>query len=215
MRRSRGRQCEKQGTGRKLGLSPLSHTSIRLHVPLERTSNSANRYPVFLPNSTDFLLEWESIYGKKSVCQYVPVFLHQQGTQLILKSQKEHRLPLRMNAPWKLRVWSHMFLVDQESSSVCLAVGRWRKQACGDAVRFLCSLWGACRAEESTGPHVGESGNVSRSVLSESLQPHGLQPARLLCPGDSPGKNTGVGCHFLLQGIFPTQRLNSRLPLDL
>ena len=28
---------------------------------------------------------------------------------------------------------------------------------------------------------------------------------RLLCPWDSPGKKTGVGCHFLLQGIFPTQ----------
>ena len=33
----------------------------------------------------------------------------------------------------------------------------------------------------------------------------GLQPSRLLCPWTSPGKNTGVGCHFLLQGIFPTQ----------
>ena len=31
------------------------------------------------------------------------------------------------------------------------------------------------------------------------LRPHGLQPSRLLCPWDSPGKNTGVGCHFLLQ----------------
>ena len=30
-------------------------------------------------------------------------------------------------------------------------------------------------------------------------RPHGLQPAKLLCPCDSPGKNTGVGCHFLLQ----------------
>ena len=30
----------------------------------------------------------------------------------------------------------------------------------------------------------------------------------LLCPQDFPGKHTGVGCHFLLQGIFPTQRLN-------
>ena len=30
----------------------------------------------------------------------------------------------------------------------------------------------------------------------------------LLCPGDSPGKNSGVGCHFLLQGIFLTQRSN-------
>ena len=47
---------------------------------------------------------------------------------------------------------------------------------------------------------------------SESLQPHGLQPAQLLCPWDSPGKNTGVGCHFLLQEIFPTQGSNLGLP---
>ena len=40
------------------------------------------------------------------------------------------------------------------------------------------------------------------------LRPSGLQPARYLCPLDSPGKNTGVGCHFLFQGIFPTQELN-------
>ena len=40
------------------------------------------------------------------------------------------------------------------------------------------------------------------------LQPHGLQPTRLLCPWDFPGKNTGVGWHFLLQGIFLTQESN-------
>ena len=39
---------------------------------------------------------------------------------------------------------------------------------------------------------------LSRSVVSDSVQPHGLWPARLLCPRDSPDKNTGVGCHFLL-----------------
>ena len=44
--------------------------------------------------------------------------------------------------------------------------------------------------------------------MSNSLQQHELQPARLLCPWNSPGKNTGVGCHFLLQGIFQTQELN-------
>ena len=44
-----------------------------------------------------------------------------------------------------------------------------------------------------------------------SLQPHGLQTTRLLCPWHFPGKNTGMGCHFLLQGIFPTQGLNSGL----
>ena len=35
--------------------------------------------------------------------------------------------------------------------------------------------------------------------MSDSVGPHGLQPTRLLCPWDSLGKNTGVGCHFLLQ----------------
>ena len=40
------------------------------------------------------------------------------------------------------------------------------------------------------------------------LRPCGLQPTRLLCLWDSPGKNTGVGCHFLLQGIFLTQGSN-------
>ena len=40
------------------------------------------------------------------------------------------------------------------------------------------------------------------------LRPHRLQPARLLCPRSFPGKNTGVGCHSLNQGIFPIQRWN-------
>ena len=45
-------------------------------------------------------------------------------------------------------------------------------------------------------------------VVSDSLRPHGLQPTRILCQWDYPGKNTGVGCHALHQGIFPTQRTN-------
>ena len=52
---------------------------------------------------------------------------------------------------------------------------------------------------------------VSHSVLSNSLWPYGLQPTRLLCPWDSPGKNTGMGCHALLQGIFLTQGSNLSL----
>ena len=36
--------------------------------------------------------------------------------------------------------------------------------------------------------------------MSDSVQPHKWQPTRLLCPWDSPGKNIGVGCHFLHQG---------------
>jgi len=53
---------------------------------------------------------------------------------------------------------------------------------------------------------------LSCSVMSDSLRSQGLWLTRLLCPWDSPGKNTGVGCHVLLQGIFPTQGLNPDLP---
>ena len=61
---------------------------------------------------------------------------------------------------------------------------------------------------------MNERESVSTSVVSNSLHSHGLKPARLLCPWDSPGQNTGVGrCSPLpliphLQGIFPTQGLN-------
>ena len=44
---------------------------------------------------------------------------------------------------------------------------------------------------------------LSHSVVSDSLQPHELWPAKFLCPWNFPDKNTGVGCHFLLQRIFP------------
>ena len=47
------------------------------------------------------------------------------------------------------------------------------------------------------------SESESRSVVSDSLPPHGLY-----CPWNSPGQNTGVGSLSLLQGIFPTQRLH-------
>ena len=61
------------------------------------------------------------------------------------------------------------------------------------------------------GSHSGKlkiSSDCDVGVCAQScltLQPHELEPARLLCPWDFPGKNTGVGSHFLLQGIFLTQ----------
>ena len=47
--------------------------------------------------------------------------------------------------------------------------------------------------------------------MSDSLRPQGLQPAGLLRPRDSPGKNTGVGRYFPLRGISPTQGSNPHL----
>ena len=52
---------------------------------------------------------------------------------------------------------------------------------------------------------------LSHSVVSDSFPPFRLYPARLLYPWEFSGKNTGVGCHFLLQGIFLTQGSNLHL----
>ena len=52
---------------------------------------------------------------------------------------------------------------------------------------------------------------LSHSVVSNSLRPHELCPPGSSVHVDSPGRNTGVSCHALLQGIFPTQRLNPGL----
>ena len=46
-------------------------------------------------------------------------------------------------------------------------------------------------------------GSVAHSVMSDSSQRHGLQSTRLLCPWDSPGKNTEVGSHSLIPGDLP------------
>ena len=53
---------------------------------------------------------------------------------------------------------------------------------------------------------------LSRSVVSDSLRPVDCSPPGSSVHEDSPGKNTRVGCHALLQGIFPTQGLNPGLP---
>ena len=84
-----------------------------------------------------------------------------------------------------------------------------RKEVGGNSVFLLARLevthW------QCSPRYKGRSESVICSVVSNSLWPYRLQPARLLCAWDSPGKNTGVGCHALLQGIFPDQRLNLSL----
>ena len=90
---------------------------------------------------------------------------------------------------------------------------------------FLQGKWPAKEDDPSgweVGAHVFSHGSatgymllllllLSHSVVFNSVRPYGLQPARLLCPLDSPGKSTGVGCHALPQGVFPTQGSNRGL----
>ena len=49
------------------------------------------------------------------------------------------------------------------------------------------------------------------SVVSNFLRPHGLYSARLLCPWGFPGKNTGVGCHFILQQLHSETHSSTQL----
>ena len=55
--------------------------------------------------------------------------------------------------------------------------------------------------------------DIIHSIMPNSLWPLGLQPARLPCPWNFPGKNVELDSHFLLQGILPTQGLNLSLLL--
>ena len=75
--------------------------------------------------------------------------------------------------------------------------------------------WCLCQQDELQGTAMSNClvCVLSCSVTSDSLQPYGLySPLGSSVHGDSPGKNTGVGCHALLQGIFPTQGSNTDLP---
>ena len=57
----------------------------------------------------------------------------------------------------------------------------------------------------------GKEGESEVAQSCPALRSRGLESTRLLCPWDFPGKSTGVGCHFLLQGIFLTQGSNPGL----
>ena len=83
---------------------------------------------------------------------------------------------------WLVSLLSSRFYLQINVSAILSSLLVWPQRKCWVHQPTLCML--------------------SRSVLSDSLRPQGLQPTRLLCPWDSPGKNTRVGCHFLLHNLL-------------
>ena len=87
-------------------------------------------------------------------------------------------------------------------SSVLTNVPLWCGMLMGEAVH----VWGqekeanSLRFPLSFAVNLKLLATLCLVTMSNSLQPYGLQRARLLCPWDSPGKNSGVGCHAFLQG---------------
>ena len=79
-----------------------------------------------------------------------------------------------------------------------------------------CDSWG-CKELDTTEELIWTEGYtcvcmLNRSVMSDSLKCHELEPVRLLFPWNSPDKNTGVGCHSLLQGIKPRDQTQGSNP---
>ena len=74
-----------------------------------------------------------------------------------------------------------------------------------------CSVSCSCRQSPVQRDGLRTGSGCAQTLFCLTLQPPGLQPTQALCPWDYPGKNTGVGCHFLLQGLFLTQGSNSSL----
>ena len=88
-------------------------------------------------------------------------------------------------------------------SGVAQSRTRLKRLSSSSMLTILCLFFYVCVCSQSC-PHIC-------SVVSNSLQPHRLSPIRLFCPWNFPGKNTGVGRHFLFQRIFQTQGLNPYL----
>ena len=109
-----------------------------------------------------------------------------------------------MNHPVSQRVASFMSL------------GDWKQSLCscsflptGEEGRLAMKLKGHSQGSRRWLPGRGMCAVVS--IMSDSLRSYGLWPTRQLCPWDFPGKNSGLGCCALLQGIFPIQGLDPRL----
>ena len=81
----------------------------------------------------------------------------------------------------------------------------WRPQKREDIRTYIVDSLG-CTAETNAHCKATLCCVLNPSVVSNSSRPCELQPTRLLCLWDSPGKNTGVGCQALLQGISPIKK---------
>ena len=87
---------------------------------------------------------------------------------------------------------------------------KWRHRLNAEEARYqpLLPSERAQKKKKKTNSAGGDESEVKVLVAQSCLtfcNPVNCSPTKLLCPWDSPGKNTGVGSHSLLQGIFPTQ----------
>ena len=116
---------------------------------------------------------------------------------------------LRASASWRREYFMWIFVYGNSDRT-----GRWFLK------KVFSFLWEEMERKQSLWLTWSERNFLSTPNKISCLRAKSLQSCPtlcdpkdegFLCPWDSPGNDTGVGCHFLLQGIFPTQGLNPRL----
>ena len=161
------------------------------------------KYQKFIPVS--------SLYSRKNF-DYKGLLLLLLSRLVVSDSSWPHGLqPTRLLCPWDFPgkstvVGCHCLLCYKGLLLLLLSrFSRVRLCATPQTVAHQAPLsLGCSRQEHWSGlpflspMHESEKWKWSRSVMSDSSRPHGLQPTRLLQPWDFPGKSTGVGCHCLL-----------------
>ena len=124
------------------------------------------------------MLLWRSV-GPVRFNPFEDDFLYIPNINLVLKMKKKKKQPKNKNEKTKTH--------HPSMNRICKPLPRWThwqvSQASQSMILCMCIQLLGCVWLFAT---------------------HGLQPTGLLCPWNFPGKNTGLGCHFLLQGIFPT-----------
>ena len=126
-----------------------------------------------------------------------------------------------MSYVWFFSGSTHSSIHHQDSHPQGPMTVTWRPSSCRTQ-RLSCGSCpyspvptSACLENASSGARTGKMQKVKvnkSGLVSDSLWPMDKSHARLLCPWNSPGKDIEVGCHALLQGIFPTQGSNLDLP---
>ena len=123
-------------------------------------------------------------------------------------------LPFCLHSHWSLRDENHSFVLSEETGLSALRIPpSWHSfplvsmmpLSHGSPFPDLFGAWFSVYFAESSSFSWSFLAAAAASVMSDSVRPQGQQPTRLLCPRNSLGKSTGVGCHFLLHNSNQNQ----------